>query len=161
MTTILTPDQTAELADMLRIMGDGNRLRIILACLEVERPVGELAAELGLSPSLASHHLRLLRAARILKARREGKHVYYTAADAHVHATAMLDGVMRMLPVDALELSGGATTPLTPGGLHIMLTGLHAPLIAGETFDLTLTFGQAGTIVIEVPVGDVAAMSRR
>lgn len=86
MTTILTPDQTAELADMLRIMGDGNRLRIILACLEVERPVGELAAELGLSPSLASHHLRLLRAARILKARREGKHVYYTAADAHVRS---------------------------------------------------------------------------
>ena len=83
------------------------------------------------------------------------------AANAHVHATTMQDGVMRMLPVDALELPGGAATSLAPGGLHIMLTGLHAPLIAGETFDLTLTFGQAGTIVIKVPVGDVAAMSRR
>ena len=85
----LSPDQTAELAEMLRIMGDPSRLSILLACLEAERPVGELAAELGLSPSLVSHHLRLLRAARIVRARRDGRHVYYTAADAHVRSVIL------------------------------------------------------------------------
>ena len=84
--TRLSADQTAELAEMLRIMGEPSRLSILLACLEAERPVGELAVELGLSPSLVSHHLRLLRAARIVRARRDGKRVYYTAADAHVRS---------------------------------------------------------------------------
>ena len=81
---MLTPAQIAALADLLRLMGDGNRLAIVLGCLEAERAVGDLAAELGLSPSLTSHHLRLLREARVVRARRDGKHVYYTAADDHV-----------------------------------------------------------------------------
>ena len=82
----LTADETAELAEMLHLMGEPNRLSILLACLEGERAVGALAAELGLSPSLVSHHLRLLRGARMLRARRDGKHVYYTAADDHVRS---------------------------------------------------------------------------
>lgn len=82
----LSTDQIAELAEMLGIMGEANRLRIVLACLDQERPVGALAAELGLSPSLVSHHLRLLRAARILRRRRDGKHMFYTAADSHVRS---------------------------------------------------------------------------
>ena len=82
----LTPDETAELAEMLRLMGEPNRLSILLACLEGEHAVGALATELGLSPSLVSHHLRLLRGGRMLRARREGKHVYYTAADDHVRS---------------------------------------------------------------------------
>lgn len=82
----LTSDETAELAEMLRLMGEPNRLSILFACLDGERAVGALAEEFGLSPSLVSHHLRLLRAARILRARREGKHVYYAAADDHVRS---------------------------------------------------------------------------
>lgn len=82
----LDSDKTAELAEMLSIMGEPNRLRIIVACLDDERAVGALAEELNLSPSLVSHHLRLLRAARILRRRRDGKHVFYTAADAHVRS---------------------------------------------------------------------------
>jgi DNA-binding transcriptional ArsR family regulator len=46
--------------------------------------VGDIAASLELSSSLVSHHLRLLRAARIVKAERQGKQVFYTAADAHI-----------------------------------------------------------------------------
>ena len=46
--------------------------------------VGDIAATLALSSSLVSHHLRLLRAARILKAERQGKQVFYAAADAHI-----------------------------------------------------------------------------
>lgn len=81
---------------MLSIMGEPNRLRIIVACLDTERAVGALAEALELSPSLVSHHLRLLRAARILRGRRDGKHVFYTAADAHVRSmiTDMIDHVL-------------------------------------------------------------------
>ncbi|HEY6355004.1 MAG TPA: metalloregulator ArsR/SmtB family transcription factor, partial [Burkholderiaceae bacterium] len=46
--------------------------------------VGDIAARLDLSGSLVSHHLRLLRAARIVKADRQGKQVFYTAADQHI-----------------------------------------------------------------------------
>ena len=67
--TGLDPNKVTELAEMLSIMGEPNRLRIILACLDTERAVGALAADLYLSPSLVSHHLRLLRAARILRGR--------------------------------------------------------------------------------------------
>ena len=81
---MLTPARIAALADLLRLMGDPSRLAIVLACLETERAVGELAAELGLSQSLTSHHLRLLREARVVRARRDGKRVFYTAADDHV-----------------------------------------------------------------------------
>ncbi len=80
----LSPGQTAELADMFRLMGDASRLRIVLACLDAPVAVGDIAARLGLSASLVSHHLRLLRAGRILKATRKGKHVFYAAADDHV-----------------------------------------------------------------------------
>ena len=57
--------------------------------------VGVLADELGLSPSLVSHHLRLLRAARLLAGRREGKRVFYAPADEHVRSVVrdMLDHV--------------------------------------------------------------------
>ena len=80
----VTDDEASELAEMFRLMGDPSRLRIILACLDQPTPVGQLAEALGLSPSLVSHHLRLLRAARVLRGRRQGKQVFYSAADDHI-----------------------------------------------------------------------------
>ena len=74
----------AELADMFRLLGDTTRLRIVLACLDEAISVGDIAVHLELSPSLVSHHLRLLRAARVVKAERQGKQVFYAAADQHV-----------------------------------------------------------------------------
>lgn len=76
----------AELADMFRLLGDPSRLRIVLACLEGRCSVGALAADLGLSQSLVSHHLRLLRAARLLRAERQGRQVHYSIADDHVRS---------------------------------------------------------------------------
>jgi DNA-binding transcriptional ArsR family regulator len=73
-----------ELADLFHLLGDPTRLRIVLACLAQPTSVGEIATRLALSSSLVSHHLRLLRAARIVKAERQGKQVFYTAADAHI-----------------------------------------------------------------------------
>ncbi len=80
----LSSDQIVELAGMFHLMGDPTRLSIILACLEAEIAVGDLARRLGLSASLTSHHLRLLRAARVLRGRRRGKQVFYGAADDHI-----------------------------------------------------------------------------
>ena len=82
--TTLDEGEVLQLAEIFRLMGEPNRLSIILAVRHEEKSVGRIAEELGQSPSLVSHHLRLLRAARILKARRQGKHVFYGAADQHV-----------------------------------------------------------------------------
>jgi DNA-binding transcriptional ArsR family regulator len=79
------PDERlAELADMFHLMGDPTRLSVLLACLDRPRAVGELAEATGASPSLVSHHLRLLRAARIVRAERRGRQIFYCAADAHI-----------------------------------------------------------------------------
>ena len=83
----ITDDQAIELAEMFRLMGDPSRLRIILACLDAPTCVSDVAAHTRLSPSLVSHHLRLLRAARILRAVRQGKQVFYAPADEHVRRT--------------------------------------------------------------------------
>ena len=77
-------EDVAQLADMFRLMGDASRLRIIVACLREPISVGDIAAQLDLSPSLVSHHLRLLRAARVLKGERRGKQMFYSACDAHI-----------------------------------------------------------------------------
>src|SRR5476651_773273 len=79
-----TEQSIAQLADLFHLLGDPTRLRIVLACLETPIAVGDIAGGLQLSSSLVSHHLRLLRAARIVKAERQGKQVFYSAADAHI-----------------------------------------------------------------------------
>ena len=68
-------------------------------------------------------------------------------------------GMMRMRRVDAIDVTGGALTKLQPGGLHVMLIGLKAPLREGESFPLTLTFETAGSVTIDVPVKAPGAMS--
>jgi ArsR family transcriptional regulator, lead/cadmium/zinc/bismuth-responsive transcriptional repressor len=77
-------DRVVPLADLFRLLGDPTRLRIVLACVDERRAVGAIAESLGLSASLVSHHLRLLRAARIVRAERQGKQVFYVAADRHI-----------------------------------------------------------------------------
>ena len=79
-------DQVVELAEMFRLMSDPTRLRIILACLDAPAAVGEMAERLGISASLVSHHLRLLRAARLLGAERRGRQVFYVVGDQHIRS---------------------------------------------------------------------------
>lgn len=78
---VMQPDQTAQLAETFGLLADPTRLSIVLTCMEREMPAGAIATELGLSASLVSHHLRLLRAARMLRAERHGKSVSYSMAD--------------------------------------------------------------------------------
>lgn len=81
---VLDIGQTTRLAEMFRLLGEPNRLSLVYACLDAPRSVQTLAADIDISMSLASHHLRLLRSARLLRAERRGKQVFYVAADAHV-----------------------------------------------------------------------------
>ncbi|MDL2201294.1 MULTISPECIES: ArsR/SmtB family transcription factor [Brucella] len=72
------------LAETFRLLGDPTRLRILLFCLSGPRSVGDIAESLDLSQTLVSHHLRLLRGARLVKGERQSKQVFYEIADRHV-----------------------------------------------------------------------------
>lgn len=72
------------LAETFRLLGDPSRLRILLRCLEQATAVSEIAESLNLSQSLVSHHLRLLRGARLVKGERHARQVFYRVADMHV-----------------------------------------------------------------------------
>lgn len=65
-------------------------------------------------------------------------------------------GQMTMQPVDSVDLPAGETVVLEPGGYHIMLIDLVAPLEAGQEIEVTLTFENAGERTITVPVQDDA-----
>lgn len=81
MSAQLNAAQTSELADTFGLLSDSTRLSIVLSCLDQERSAGEIAEKLGVSPSLVSHHLRLLRGARMLRPDRRGKQIFYTLDD--------------------------------------------------------------------------------
>jgi DNA-binding transcriptional ArsR family regulator len=103
MTPLTNDDRVVPLADLFRLLGDPTRLRIVLACVDGPRAVGAIAGSLGLSPSLVSHHLRLLRAARIVRAERQGKQVFYLAADRHI--SGMLAEMLEHLAEPVNEFS--------------------------------------------------------
>lgn len=90
----LDPD-LAQLSDLFYCLSDPTRLRILLALMEGERCVSELAEQAGVSESAVSHQLRLLRAREVIRSRREGRRVF-------------------------VSLSGGIVEPLVSLGLdHI------------------------------------------
>ena len=80
------------------------------------------------------------------------------ATSAQVHETTMDGDVMKMREIEGgLVVAAGATVDLKPGGNHVMLMGLKAPLKKGETIALDLTFEKAGVVKVDAPVGEVAA----
>ena len=72
------------LADVFKVLGDPTRLRILRVLMNQEVCVRDIADELGMGQSAVSHQLRILRDARLVQFRRDGKTVYYSLADAHV-----------------------------------------------------------------------------
>jgi copper(I)-binding protein len=74
------------------------------------------------------------------------------AEKVQIHTNLIEDGVAKMRPLEAVEVNPGEPTVLQPGGIHIMLMGLEAPLVEGQTFPLTLNFEKAGTIEVEVKI---------
>jgi copper(I)-binding protein len=80
------------------------------------------------------------------------------ASMAMIHEGGMENGVARMRMVHSLDIPATAQVKLAPGGNHIMLEGLKAPLAAGDSFELTMQFERSGKIAI--PVAVVAPGSR-
>jgi DNA-binding transcriptional ArsR family regulator len=79
------PESIASVAEVFALLGDENRLRLLLGLLEGgELCVCDLAAAAGLGESATSHALRLLRAHRVVKVRRAGRRAYYSLTDGHV-----------------------------------------------------------------------------
>ncbi len=72
------------LAQLFKAFGDSTRVEILWALGESEMCVCDIAALLNMTQSAISHQLRVLKAARLVKNRREGKVVYYSLDDAHV-----------------------------------------------------------------------------
>ena len=84
------------------------------------------------------------------------------AESAAIHTMTMDGDVMRMREAGALPLAPAATIEMKPGaGYHIMLIGLKKPLLAGDTFALTLNFEKAGRIEVSVAVGSKDAKPAR
>lgn len=74
------------------------------------------------------------------------------AERAELHNHVVKDGVAVMGEMDAVEIEPGAPVAFRPGGMHVMLISLESPLNAGDSFDMTLSFAEAGEITVEVPV---------
>ncbi len=74
------------------------------------------------------------------------------AERAMLHETEMDENVMKMSHVSSIAVPGDSRLHLKPGGHHIMLTGLKAPLKPGTSFPLTLVFENAGTVTFDVLV---------
>lgn len=75
-----------------------------------------------------------------------------------VHEMKVEDGVMTMRPLDGgLPIPAGGTVTLAPGGYHIMLVDLKAPLVKGEDVPVTLTFAKAGSVETTLHVAPIGA----
>ena len=77
-------DTLYDLTELFRIFGDSTRVRILYVLFASEMCVCDIAQLLGLTQSAVSHQLRALKNVRLVKARREGKTVFYSLADDHV-----------------------------------------------------------------------------
>ena len=77
-------DLLFEIAENFKVFGDSTRMKIIAALLEGELNVSEIAAITNSTPSAISHQLRVLKQAKLVKGRKDGKAVYYSLDDDHV-----------------------------------------------------------------------------
>ncbi len=86
MPTILDEHTAAHVAELFSAFSDTSRVRILSAVIEQEVNTSALAQMIGLTESAVSHHLRGLRQMHIVRARRDGKEVYYSVIDPHLVA---------------------------------------------------------------------------
>ena len=73
-----------DLAELFKMFGDSTRVKILYALLEAELCVCDIAKLMDVTQSAVSHQLRILKAGKLVKFRREGKTIYYSLADQHV-----------------------------------------------------------------------------
>lgn len=85
-STMPPEEQLYSLAELFKIFGDSTRIKILYVLLEHEMCVCDLAQLLNMTQSAISHQLRVLKQSRLVKFRREGKTVFYSLLDEHVHS---------------------------------------------------------------------------
>lgn len=74
-----------DLAELFKVFGDSTRIKILFLLFESELCVCAIAELLGASQSAVSHQLKVLKTNKLVKSRRDGKTIYYSLADSHVH----------------------------------------------------------------------------
>lgn len=77
-------EELYDLAELFKVFGDSTRIRILFVLFEAEVCVCDLAEVLHMTQSAVSHQLKILKQAKLVRARREGKSVFYALADDHV-----------------------------------------------------------------------------
>jgi len=73
-----------DLSELFKIFGDSTRIKILYSLFETELCVSDMASILNLSQSSVSHQLRILKDAKLVKFRRDGKTIFYSLDDDHV-----------------------------------------------------------------------------
>ena len=81
---MIIEEELYDLAELFKIFGDSTRIRILYALLSGEKSVTVLSEELNMTVSAISHQLRILKGSKLIRARREGKNMYYSLDDDHV-----------------------------------------------------------------------------
>lgn len=77
-------EEAYDVAELFKVLGDATRVRILFMLIGKEMCVCDIAQLLDMTQSAISHQLRVLKQARLVKYRREGKTVFYTVSDDHV-----------------------------------------------------------------------------
>ena len=77
-------DDLYDLAELFKVFGDSTRIKILYVLFESELCVCDIAELLNMTQSAISHQLRVLKQARLVKYRRDGKSIYYSLADSHI-----------------------------------------------------------------------------
>lgn len=84
-SSLPSDEDLCDLSELFKVFGDSTRIKILYALTEDEMCVCDIAELLHMTQSAISHQLRVLKQARLVKYRKEGKTVYYSLADDHVH----------------------------------------------------------------------------
>ena len=79
-----TDEFLSDLADLYKIFGDSTRIKIMFSLYEEEMCVCAISELLGMTQSAISHQLKVLKDAKLVTNRREGKTIYYRLSDEHV-----------------------------------------------------------------------------
>ena len=77
-------EELYDLAELFKVFGDSTRIKILFVLFESEMCVCDIAEALGMTQSAVSHQLKVLKQAKLIKNRREGKSIIYSLADEHV-----------------------------------------------------------------------------
>lgn len=79
-----TEEELYDLAELFKVFGDSTRIRILFELYDAEISVGDIALALNMTQSAVSHQLKVLKQAKLIKSRRDGKSIFYSLADDHV-----------------------------------------------------------------------------